>query len=149
MREIARGKKMCASNGTHGTNSPLAGQLYGIEKYWAFLKYYKSAKQLPVEPRLKELLAGFKTVEDFRVLEPEINEMLQGVGTLRTSPDKRRIRSISESEGTAKAVHQQPRGQQFRSGAGASGWSSSHHGNGNERTAAESFNSNSSKYRKR
>lgn len=85
-------------------HSACTGQLYGIEKYWAFLKYYKSAKQLSVDARLKELLAGFKTVEDFRVLEPEINEMLQGVGTLRSTPDKRRIRSISESEGVAKAV---------------------------------------------
>jgi len=76
-----------------------AGQLYGIEKYWAFLKYYKNATKLSVEPRLQEHLTKFKTIEDFRVLEPEINEMLQGVGTLRTSPDKRRYRSLSESEG--------------------------------------------------
>lgn len=72
--------------------------MYGIEKYWAFLKYYKNAKKLQVEPRLQEHLNKFKTIEDFRVLEPEINEMLQAVGTLRTSPDKRRYRSISESE---------------------------------------------------
>lgn len=77
-----------------------AGQLYGIEKYWAFLKYYKNAKNLSVDPRLQVHLNKFKTIEDFRVLEPEINEMLQGVGNLRSSPDKRRIRSISESEGT-------------------------------------------------
>ncbi|XP_037029747.1 la-related protein 1 isoform X2 [Bradysia coprophila] len=77
------------------------GQLYGIEKYWAFLKYYKNATKLTVEPRLQEHLTKFKTIEDFRVLEPEINEMLQGVGTLRTSPDKRRYRSLSESEGVA------------------------------------------------
>lgn len=72
--------------------------MYGIEKYWAFLKYYKNAKKLQVEPRLQEHLNKFKTIEDFRVLEPEINEMLQAVGSLRTSPDKRRYRSISESE---------------------------------------------------
>lgn len=82
----------------------LAGQLYGIEKYWAFLKYYKNAKNLSVDPRLQVHLAKFKTIEDFRVLEPEINEMLQGLGNLRSSPDKRRIRSISESEGTTTAA---------------------------------------------
>lgn len=82
----------------------LSGQLYGIEKYWAFLKYYKNAKSLSVDPRLQVHLNKFKTIEDFRVLEPEINEMLQGVGNLRSSPDKRRIRSISESEGTATAA---------------------------------------------
>lgn len=77
------------------------GQLYGIEKFWAFMKYYKHANKLEVEPRLKEHLSKFKTIEDFRVLEPQINEMLEGVGNLRQSPDKRRHRSISESEGVA------------------------------------------------
>lgn len=79
----------------------ILGQLYGIEKFWAFRKYYKHADKLNVEPRLKEHLSKFKTIEDFRVLEPQINEMLQGVGNLRQSPDKRRHRSISESEGFA------------------------------------------------
>lgn len=80
-----------------------AGQLYGLEKFWAFIKYYKHADKLTVEPRLKEHLSKFKTIEDFRVLEPQINEMLQGVGNLRQSPDKRRHRSISESDGAAVA----------------------------------------------
>lgn len=124
------------------------GQLYGIEKYWAFLKYYKNAKQLSVEPRLKELLASFKTVEDFRVLEPEINEMLQGVGTLRSSPDKRRIRSISESEGVAKQQQQPRSGQQHHYRSNGSGGGSAAAANSNaDRGAGESFNS--SKYRKR
>lgn len=75
------------------------GQLYGLEKFWAFRKYYKRTEELNVEHRLNEALAKYKTIEDFRVLEPEINEMLQGVGNLRQSPDKRRHRSYSESEG--------------------------------------------------
>lgn len=74
--------------------------MYGIEKFWAFLKYYKHADKLTVEPRLKEHLSKFKTIEDFRVLEPQINEMLEGVRNLQ-SPDKRRHRSISESEGVS------------------------------------------------
>lgn len=78
-------------------------QLYGIEKFWAFIKYYKHADKLTIEPRLNEHLSKFKTIEDFRVLEPEINEML-GVGKLRQSPDKRRHRSISESEGVALPI---------------------------------------------
>ncbi|XP_031620917.1 la-related protein 1-like isoform X2 [Contarinia nasturtii] len=73
-------------------------QLYGIEKFWAFMKYYKNADKLTVEPRLNEYLSKFNTIEDFRVLEPQINEMLEGVRNLQ-SPDKRRHRSISESEG--------------------------------------------------
>lgn len=75
------------------------GQLYGLEKFWAFLKYYKNASKLSVDPKLKEYLDKFKSIEDFRVLEPQINEMLEGVGKLKASPSKRRPRSVSESEG--------------------------------------------------
>lgn len=76
-----------------------SGQLYGLEKFWAFLKYYKNASKLAVDPKLKEYLDKFKSIEDFRVLEPQINEMLEGVGNLKSSPSKRRPRSVSESEG--------------------------------------------------
>lgn len=76
-----------------------SGQLYGLEKFWAFLKYYKNASKLSVDPKLKEYLDKFKSIEDFRVLEPQINEMLEGVGNLKSSPSKRRPRSVSESEG--------------------------------------------------
>ncbi|XP_039441431.1 la-related protein 1 [Culex pipiens pallens] len=76
-----------------------SGQLYGLEKFWAFLKYYKNAPKLAVDPKLKEHLDKFKSIEDFRVLEPQINEMLEGVGNLKSSPSKRRPRSVSESEG--------------------------------------------------
>lgn len=84
-------------------------QLYGIEKFWAFMKYYKNADKLTVEPRLAEHLTKFKTIEDFRVLEPQINELLEGVRNLQ-SPDKRRHRSISESEGVANPSSQTSRG---------------------------------------
>lgn len=67
------------------------------------MKYYKNADKLTVEPRLKEHLSKFKTIEDFRVLEPQINEMLEGVRNLQ-SPDKRRHRSISESEGVTNPI---------------------------------------------
>ncbi|XP_055605273.1 la-related protein 1-like [Uranotaenia lowii] len=76
-----------------------SGQLYGLEKFWAFLKYYKNASKMSVEPKLKEHLDKFKSIEDFRVVEPQINEMLEGVGNLKSSPSKRRPRSVSESEG--------------------------------------------------
>lgn len=101
------------------------GQLYGLEKFWAFLKYYKNASKLSVDPKLKEYLDKFKSIEDFRVLEPQINEMLEGVGKLKSSPSKRRPRSVSESEGFtvvagpshAKRAHHGGAG----SGAGPSG----------------------------
>lgn len=46
------------------------GQLYGLEKFWAFLKYYKHSKKLTVDPKLQNYLANFKTIEDFRVVQP-------------------------------------------------------------------------------
>ncbi|XP_014478889.1 PREDICTED: la-related protein 1B isoform X2 [Dinoponera quadriceps] len=66
-----------------------SGQLYGLEKFWAFLKYYKNSDQLHVEPKLKEYLSKFKNIEDFRVVEPQILEMLHVA--------KKRNRSVSES----------------------------------------------------
>lgn len=48
-----------------------------MEKFWAFLKYYKNADKLDVRLQLQEYLKNFQTIEDFRVVEPEINEMLK------------------------------------------------------------------------
>lgn len=42
------------------------GQLYGLEKFWAFLKYSK-AKNLEIEPKLQKCLSKFKRLEDFRI----------------------------------------------------------------------------------
>lgn len=43
-----------------------SGQLYGLEKFWAFLKYSK-AKTLEIDPKLQEYLGKFKRLEDFRI----------------------------------------------------------------------------------
>lgn len=120
-----------------------SGQLYGLEKFWAFLKYYKNASKLSVDPKLKEYLDKFKSIEDFRVLEPQINEMLEGVGNLKSSPSKRRPRSVSESEGVtvvagpsqgAKRPHhgQQSQQQQHGQQPHSSGYSQ-HHAYGRKR----------------
>uniref|UniRef100_A0A0K2T3T2 Larelated protein 1like [Oreochromis niloticus] n=1 Tax=Lepeophtheirus salmonis TaxID=72036 RepID=A0A0K2T3T2_LEPSM len=45
-----------------------AGQLYGLEKFWAFIKYYKYADELDIQPSLKEKLRNFKRIEDFQLL---------------------------------------------------------------------------------
>ncbi|XP_046599348.1 la-related protein 1B isoform X1 [Neodiprion lecontei] len=80
------------------------GQLYGLEKFWAFMKYYKHAEKLYVESKLQEYVSKFKSIEDFRVVEPQINEMLQGFsGNLRSQAMKRRNRSVSESAGGGEA----------------------------------------------
>lgn len=42
------------------------GQLYGLEKFWAFLKYSK-VKNQDIDPKLKEYLSKFKSIDDFRV----------------------------------------------------------------------------------
>lgn len=42
----------------------ISGQLYGLEKFWAFLKY--SRKHVDIDPKLKEWLAKYKKLEDFR-----------------------------------------------------------------------------------
>ncbi|KZC14352.1 La-related protein 1 [Dufourea novaeangliae] len=82
----------------------LKGQLYGLEKFWAFLKYYKQASQLQVDPKLQEYLSKFKSIEDFRVVEPQINEMLKGfAANSRCQAAKRRNRSVSESAGGGNA----------------------------------------------
>lgn len=72
------------------------GQLYGLEKFWAFLKYYKHGGHLTVNPTLKKYLSKFKTIEDFRVVEPRINEILQPHG--RGYRQKPRNRTLSESQ---------------------------------------------------
>jgi la-related protein 1 len=46
--------------------APAAEQLYGLEKFWAFLRYRKSAKPLEIMPELGEVLKKFKTIDDFR-----------------------------------------------------------------------------------
>ncbi|XP_045509161.1 la-related protein 1-like isoform X3 [Colias croceus] len=76
------------------------GQLYGLEKFWAFLKYYKHAAALQVEPKLKGYLANFNTIEDFRVLEPQLNELLapNAVGRGPHARPYDRHRSVSESD---------------------------------------------------
>lgn len=75
-----------------------------MEKFWAFLKYFKNADKLEVQPKLAEYLTKFKNIEDFRVVEPEINEMLQGVGSLNRARNLQRHRSVSESDGTKVVI---------------------------------------------
>lgn len=45
------------------------GELYGLEKFWAFRKYYKKWQSLvpKVDPFLLAKLDGYRTVDDFRL----------------------------------------------------------------------------------
>nr|XP_053654860.1 la-related protein 1-like isoform X2 [Cherax quadricarinatus] len=69
------------------------GQLYGLEKFWAFMKYYKNSGNLAVQDKLKERLAKYKSIEDFRVEMPEEYDAAR-------EARKARIRTRSENEGT-------------------------------------------------
>ncbi|CAF4056422.1 unnamed protein product, partial [Rotaria sordida] len=42
-----------------------AGQLYGLEKFWAFLEY--SRQKPKINRKLEEILKNYKNLEDFRV----------------------------------------------------------------------------------
>jgi len=41
-----------------------AGHLYGLEKFWAFLKY--SRREVPINWQIKTWLSKFMRLEDFR-----------------------------------------------------------------------------------
>lgn len=94
------------------------GQLYGLEKFWAFLKYYKHSDNLQVDPKLKQFLSKFKSIEDFRVEEPQINEMLRGQGSNRFRQLKSRNRSISESQGASTSRFDDPRARRMSASIG-------------------------------
>lgn len=55
------------SYSAHYKNFNHLGHLYGLEKFWAFLKYYKGHQPLDISPELTKRLSKFKTLEDFRV----------------------------------------------------------------------------------
>jgi la-related protein 1 len=42
-------------------------QLYGLEKFWAYLKYSRNKPE--IMPRLNEILKKYKRLEDFRVVD--------------------------------------------------------------------------------
>lgn len=81
-----------------------SGQLYGLEKFWAFRKYYKNSTNLQVDAVLKAYLAKYKAIEDFRVVEPQINEMLQTGNGRPQFRSIMRTRSISESQSTSQGT---------------------------------------------
>ncbi|KAG5679950.1 hypothetical protein PVAND_009485 [Polypedilum vanderplanki] len=95
---------------TETINDYESGQLYGIEKFWAFMKYYKNSDQLEVNEKLRGYLSKFKTIDDFRVDEPEVNDV-QGAGSLNKAQqqqggNKKRHRTSSENENATTTTAQ-------------------------------------------
>ncbi|KAG5317216.1 LARP protein, partial [Pseudoatta argentina] len=108
-----------------------SGQLYGLEKFWAFLKYYKNSDQLHVDPQLQEYLSKFKNIEDFRVVEPQIHEMLQAARIRnRTVSESAREDSLTSerlSDYNTLPNAQESHLSQFRNRAGSFGSKSLYH----------------------
>ena len=50
---------------------PITGQLYGLEKFWAFLKYTRK-QNIVVDVKLTGYLSKFKRLEDFRIQEVSV-----------------------------------------------------------------------------
>ena len=47
--------------------TPILGELYGLEKFWAFRKYYKHSRSLEISDELRKKLDKYTTVDDFRL----------------------------------------------------------------------------------
>lgn len=76
------------------------------------MKYYKNSDQLEVGDKLQGYLNRFKTIDDFRVDEPELNNAensQQGAGSLKQQGGggcggKKRLRCTSENDSAVVAA---------------------------------------------
>nr|XP_021328864.1 la-related protein 1B isoform X5 [Danio rerio] len=96
------------------------GQLYGLEKFWAFLKYSK-VKNQDIDPKLKEYLSKFKSIDDFRVEPPMAEEGMRRKAHSSAGDEVKRRRhnstssskqtqitkTSSDNQTTAKTAHDQ------------------------------------------
>uniref|UniRef100_A0A452QWU6 Uncharacterized protein n=1 Tax=Ursus americanus TaxID=9643 RepID=A0A452QWU6_URSAM len=73
-----------------------SGQLYGLEKFWAYLKYSQS-KTHSIDPKLQEYLCSFKRLEDFRIDPPISEEFGRKRHSSPSGEDSRRHRLPSNS----------------------------------------------------
>jgi la-related protein 1 len=65
LRDHDAGNKEVNNKRIENKISIFLGQLYGLEKFWAFLKY--SRQKPKINSKLEEILKKFKRLEDFRV----------------------------------------------------------------------------------
>ncbi|XP_071078727.1 la-related protein 1B-like [Haliotis cracherodii] len=73
-----------------------SGQLYGLEKFWAFLKY--SRRSVEVHPMLKEKLAKFKRLEDFRV---DFEDQSSGPTPSKQTSQDSQSKTVAQKSGQA------------------------------------------------
>lgn len=69
------------------------------------MKYYKNSDQLEVGDKLCGYLSKFKTIDDFRVDEPDENDVQSGAGSLKQQTQqqqggKKRHRTTSDTNDT-------------------------------------------------
>jgi la-related protein 1 len=51
-----------------------SGLVYGMEKFWAFMHYYKGDEKVVVKKELQELFeTKFTSMDDFRVMRPVVD----------------------------------------------------------------------------
>ncbi|CAF0834770.1 unnamed protein product [Rotaria sordida] len=74
-----------------------ADQLYGLEKFWAFLKY--SRQKPKINPKLEEILKNYKNLEDFRTVP--VPEAIAG--------------AVAKNSDTSNSL--KPNGEQYLNGA--------------------------------
>lgn len=82
-----------------------SGQLYGLEKFWAYLKYSQS-KTHSVDPKLQEYLCSFKKLEDFRADPPISEESGRKTPTSTSAEENNSHRLVSGSSAKAAATAQ-------------------------------------------
>lgn len=75
-----------------------SGNLYGLEKFWAFLKFRKSKKKVAISEKLEALLKPFKCLEDF-VQKKELNGEVLAQEQVGGQPSRRRNSSTSSNDG--------------------------------------------------
>jgi len=72
------------------------GQLYGLEKFWAFLKY--SRRNVVVDPKLQNWLSKYQRLEDFRV-DPLYTSSEHDEGAAARRPRRESERSTGGNRG--------------------------------------------------
>ncbi|CAF4286202.1 unnamed protein product, partial [Rotaria sordida] len=86
-------------------------QLYGLEKFWTFLKY--SRQKPKINPKLEEILKNYKNLEDFRVDGASFPQ--QFFPTKSNYTPEAIVAAIAKNSDTSNSL--KPNGEQYLNGA--------------------------------
>ncbi|VDP40784.1 unnamed protein product [Soboliphyme baturini] len=73
------------------------GELYGLEKFWVFLKYYKHSRRLEVDSYLRDQLKKYKKLNDFMV-DVSADVAFRNISDLSFRPDIFRVCSSTKGD---------------------------------------------------